>query len=427
MRKVYLRILPFAALTYFMCYLDRINVGFAALTMNKDIGLDAAIYGMAAGAFFWGYVLAEVPSNIILEKVGARLWIARIMITWGIISGLTALATGPYSFMVVRFFLGSPRRACSPASCCTSPTGSQMRTAPASMPALRWRCRLPWRPVPRSRPRCLGSTGCWGLKGWQLMYILEAIPTVLIGVAVFFYLTDRPAKAHWLEPEERNWLEQRITGEHRQIEAAHGVSLLRSFWDPKVMLLSLNYIGIVTASLGMLLFLPTIIKELGISNMQVGWVTMIPYTCGAISMVFCGWLSDRIGERRWTLFWTCVVSACGLILAALTIGTWWSVVGMSIAAAGFYGTKGPFWSMPTMFLTGAAAASGIAWINSLGNLGGFFGPSLVGWAKTLTGSYSGGLYALAACAVASALISLFWLRIPKAVMASEAPGAVPAE
>ena len=160
--------------------------------------------------------------------------------------------------------------------------------------------------------------------------------------------------------------------------------MLRSFWDPKVMLLSLNYIGIVTASLGMLLFLPTIIKELGISNMQVGWVTMIPYTCGAISMVFCGWLSDRIGERRWTLFWTCVLSAIGLIIAGLTIGTWWSVVGMSIAAAGFYGTKGPFWSMPTMFLTGAAAASGIAWINSLGNLGGFFGPSLVGWAKNLT-------------------------------------------
>jgi len=175
----------------------------------------------------------------------------------------------------------------------------------------------------------------------------------------------------------------------------------------------------VTASLGMLLFLPTIVKELGISNMQVGWVTMIPYTCGAIAMVFCGWLSDRIGERRWTLFWTCLLSAAGLIVAGMTIGTWWSVVGMSIAAAGFYGTKGPFWSMPTMFLTGAAAASGIAWINSLGNLGGFFGPSMVGWARELSGSYAGGLYALAACAVISSLISLFWLRIPRAVSANE--------
>ena len=156
--------------------------------------------------------------------------------------------------------------------------------------------------------------------------------------------------------------------------------------------------------------------------MQVGWVTMIPYTCGAIAMVFCGWLSDRIGERRWTLFWTCVISAAGLIIAGLTIGTWWSVVGMSIAAVGFYGTKGPFWSMPTMFLTGAAAASGIAWINSLGNLGGFFGPSMVGWAKTLSGSYAGGLYALAACALVSAVISLFWLRIPRCGAPAGEPG-----
>jgi len=272
----------------------------------------------------------------------------------------------------------------------------------------------------------LGLDGLWGLKGWQLLYVIEAIPTVLIGVAVFFYLTDRPALANWLQPEERNWLAQRISGEHRQIQAAHGVGLWQSFWDPKVMMLALNYIGIVTASLGMLLFLPTIVKELGVSNMQVGWVTMIPYTCGAIAMVFCGWLSDRIGERRWLLFWTCALSGAGLIIAGLTIGTWWSVVGMSIAAAGFYGTKGPFWSMPTMFLTGAAAASGIAWINSLGNLGGFFGPSMVGWAKNLTGSFAGGLYALAACAVISALISLFWLRIPKAVVASEEPGAIPA-
>src|SRR5205085_1574561 len=251
----------------------------------------AAIYGMAAGAFFWGYVLFEVPSNIILEKVGARLWIARIMITWGLISGATAFATGPYSFMAIRFLLG------------------------------------------------LAEAGLFP------------------GFVLYF--------TYWFPDSYR-----------ARINSQHDVGLLRSFWDPKVMLLSLNYIGIVTASLGMLLFLPTIVKELGISNMQVGWVTMIPYTCGAIAMVFCGWLSDRIGERRWTLFWTCLISAAGLIIAGMTIGTWWSVVGMSIAAAGFYGTKGPFWSMPTMFLTGAAAASGIAWINSLGNLGGFFGPSM---------------------------------------------------
>ena len=265
----------------------------------------------------------------------------------------------------------------------------------------------------------LGLDGLWGLKGWQCMYILEAIPTVLIGISVFFYLTDRPSEARWLSPEERDWLNGRMTHERRQIEAQHGLGVLRAFFDPKVLMLSLNYVGIVTASLGMLLFLPQIIKELGVTNMQVGWITMIPYIAGAISMVFCGWLSDRIGDRRWSLFTTCVISAVGLVIAGLTIGTWWSLAGITIAAIGFYGTKGPFWSMPTMFLTGGAAAAGIAWINSLGNLGGFFGPSLVGWAKGLTGSFAGGLYALALCALVSAVISLLWLHIPRSVPLGE--------
>jgi ACS family tartrate transporter-like MFS transporter len=272
----------------------------------------------------------------------------------------------------------------------------------------------------------LGLDGLWGLKGWQCLYVLEAIPTVLVGVFVFFYLTDRPSEARWLKPEERDWLDGRMAHERRLIEAHHGVGVLRAFFDPKVVMLSLNYIGIVTASLGMLLFVPLIIKDLGVSNMQVGWLTMIPYIAGAISMVFCGWLSDHIGDRRWSLFTTCVISAVGLVIAGLTLGTWWSMAGITIAAIGFYGTKGPFWSMPTMFLTGAAAATGIAWINSLGNLGGFFGPSLVGWAKSVTGSYAGGLYALALCALVSAVISLFWLHIPRAVAARERVAA-PAE
>lgn len=427
MRKVYLRILPFAALTYFFCYLDRINVGFAALTMNKEIGLDAALYGMAAGAFFWGYVLFEVPSNIILEKVGARLWIARIMITWGLISGATAFATGPKSFMAIRFLLGLAEAGLFPGFVLYFtywfPDSYRARVNAGFTLALPIAVAL-GAPISTA---LLGLDGLWGLKGWQCLYIFEAIPTVLIGVVVFFLLTDRPGKARWLKDEERAWLDARIAGETRQIEAQHGVGMWRSFWDPKVILLSLNYTGIVTASLGMLLFLPTIIKELGISNMQVGWITMIPYGCGAVSMVFFGWLSDRIGERQWTLFWTCALSAVGLVIAGLTIGSWWSVVGMSITAIGLYGTKGPFWSMPTMFLTGAAAASGIAWINSLGNLGGFFGPSMVGWAKTLTGSFAGGLYALAVCALASAMISLFWLRIPRAIAAGEEQLAAVAE
>jgi ACS family tartrate transporter-like MFS transporter len=412
MRKVYLRILPFAVLTYFFCYLDRINVGFAALTMNKDLGLDPAMYGMAAGAFFWGYVLFEVPSNIILEKLGARLWIARIMVSWGIISGLTAFATGPYSFMAIRFLLGLAEAGLFPGFVLYFtywfPDAHRARINSGFTLALPIA-------VARAAPvstALLGLNGLFGLRGWQVMFIFEAIPTVVIGIVAFFYLTDRPSVARWLSAEEKGWLEHTIGDEQRKIEAQHGIGLLRSFFDPKVLLLSLNYIGIVTASLGLLLFLPQIIKQLGVSNMQVGWLTMIPYICGAISMVACGWISDHVGDRRWSLFTTCVISVVGLVFAGMTVGTWWSLVGIVIAAIGFYGTKGPFWSMPTMFLTGPAAASGIAWINSLGNLGGFFGPTLVGWAKQLTGSFAGGLYALAICALVSAVVSLIGLNIP---------------
>lgn len=409
MRKVYLRVLPFAVLTYFFCYLDRINVGFAALTMNNELGLDPAMYGMAAGAFFWGYVLFEVPSNILLEKLGARLWIARIMVTWGIISGATAFATGPYSFMAIRFLLGLAEAGLFPGFVLYFtywfPGAHRARINSGFILALPVAVAA-GAPVSTA---LLGLDGLFGLRGWQVLYLVEAVPTVLIGIAAFFYLTDRPGDARWLSGEERSWLGRTLAGETSRIEAQHGFGMLRAFFDPKILLLSLNYLGIGVASLGLLLFLPQIIKQLGVSNMQVGWITMIPYICGAVSMVTWGWISDRVGDRRWSLFATCAIACLGLVIAGLTVGTWWALVGITLATIGLYGTKGPFWSMPTMLLTGPAAAAGIAWINSLGNLGGFFGPTIVGWAKELTGSYAGGLYALALWALLSAAISLFGL------------------
>ncbi len=426
MRKVYLRVLPFAVLTYFFCYLDRINVGFAALTMNKDLGLDPAMYGMAAGAFFWGYVLFEVPSNIILERLGARLWIARIMVTWGIVSGINAFATGPYSFMVIRFLLGLAEAGLFPGFVLYFtywfPDAHRARINSGFTLALPIAVAS-GAPVSTA---LLGLNGLFGLRGWQIMFLFEAVPTVLIGIVAFFYMTDRPSVARWLDADEKAWLEQTIGGEQRRIEAHHGIGILRSFFDPKVLLLSLNYTGIVTASLGLLLFLPQIIKQLGVSNMQVGWITMIPYIFGAISMLVCRWISDRVGDRRWSLFITCVISTIGLVFAGMTVGSWWSLVGIIVAAIGFYGTKGPFWSMPTMFLTGPAAAAGIAWINSIGNLGGFFGPTIVGWAKQLTGSFAGGLYALSLCALVSAVVSLFGLNIRSNVRTTE-PATILAE
>ena len=419
MRKVYLRVLPFAVLTYFFCYLDRINVGFASLTMNKDLGLDPAMYGMAAGAFFWGYVLFEVPSNIILEKLGARLWIARIMVTWGIVSAATAFATGPYSFMAIRFLLGLAEAGLFPGFVLYFtywfPDAYRARINSGFTLALPIAVAS-GAPVSTA---LLGLNGLFGLRGWQVMYIFEAIPTVLIGIVAFFYLTDRPSEARWLTTEEKGWLDSTIAGERRTSRPITASACCARSSTPRCLLLSLNYIGIVTASLGLLLFLPQIIKQLGVSNMQVGWLTMIPYIFGAISMVVCGWISDHVGDRRWSLFTTCVISVVGLVFAGMTVGTWWSLVGIVIAAIGFYGTKGPFWSMPTMFLTGPAAAAGIAWINSLGNLGGFFGPTIVGWAKQLTGSFAGGLYALAICALVSAVVSLFGLNLPDRVRVPE--------
>ena len=426
MRKVYLRLLPFCVLSYFLCYLDRINVGFAALTMNKDLGLDPATYGLSAGAFFWGYFILEVPSNLILERVGARLWIARIMVSWGLLSGATAFCTGPWSFMTVRFLLGLAEAGLFPGIILFLtywfPDRHRARIVSGFTMALPIAVAV-GAPVSTG---LLGLNGLLGLAGWKWMYIAEATPTVIVGIAALLYLTDRPAEARWLSEEQRTWLSATIADERRSIETERKVGLLRSFWDAKVLLLALNYLGIVTASLGMLLFLPQMVKQLGLTNMQVGWVSMIPYVCGAISMVVWGWVSDRMGERRWNLFWASVVATVGLVIAGACVGTAWSVVGMSIAAIGFYGSKGPFWSMPSMFLTGSAAAAGIAWINSLGNLGGFFGPSIVGWVKGQTGSFAGGLYSLAGFALMAAVVAAFWLHIQQPAAAS-GPAGAPAE
>ena len=259
----------------------------------------------------------------------------------------------------------------------------------------------------------LGLNGWLGLTGWQIMYIVEGIPTVLIGIVTLFVLTDRPEQATFLTREEKDWLSSKLLAERKAKEAVRTFGTLQAMFDPKVLLLSLNYFGIVVASLGILFFVPQIIKSIGVtSNMTVGWLTKIPYITGGIGLVSWGWLSDRMNERRWNLLGACAVSAIGLIIAGLTMGTWWAMVGLSIATFGFYGSKGPFWSMPPMFLTGTGAAAAIAWINSIGNLGGFFGPWYVGVVKDLTGSYAGGLFGLAILCVISAAICALFLHIP---------------
>ena len=413
MRKVYLRLLPFAVLSYVLAYIDRINVSFAGLTMRGDLGMSAGTFGFAVGMFYWGYFIFEVPSNVILEKVGARIWIARIMITWGLISACTMLVKGPLSFYLVRFLLGVAEAGFFPGIILYFtywfPSHHHARIVSGFLVGLPVAVAV-GAPISTG---LLGLDGLFGLRGWQVMYIAEAIPTVVIGVITFFVLTDRPEQARFLTAEERNWLVTTIAAERRATEAVRKFTLWQALYNPKVLLLALNYLGIVTASLGMLIFIPQMIKSLGdYSNMTVGWLTMIPYTCGAIAMVVWGRISDRMNERRWNLFIGCVFSTVGLVIAGMTMGTWWALVGMSIAAMGFYGSKGPFFAMPPMFLSGAGLAAGIAWINSLGNLGGFFGPWYVGTMKDLTGSYAGGLYGLALLGLIAAIVCALFLHIP---------------
>ena len=416
MRKIYIRLLPFAILSYFLAYVDRINVSFAGLTMRGDLGMSATAFGFATGLFYWGYFIFEVPSNIIMEKVGARLWIARIMITWGLLACATAWATGETSYGVIRFLLGVAEAGFFPGIVLYFtywfPSHHHARIVSGFLIGL---------PIavaagsPMSTA-LLELNGWLGYHGWQIMYIAEGLPTVLIGIATLFVLTDKPEQATFLTVEEKTWLASKLASEKQAKEAVRKFTLLEGMFDRRVLLLALNYFGIVVASLGMLIFIPQIIRTLGnFTNMQIGWLTMIPYICGGIGLVGWGMVSDRMNERRWNLLGTCIVSTLGLIIAGLTMGTWWALVGMSIAAVGFYGSKGPFWSMPPMFLTGTAAAASIAWINSIGNLGGFFGPWWIGVMKDATGSFAGGLFGLALLSFLAALVCAFFLDIPNPV------------
>jgi MFS transporter, ACS family, tartrate transporter len=480
MRKIYLRLLPFAVLSYILAYIDRINVSFAGLTMRGDLKMSATEFGFALGTFFLGYFLFEVPSNVIMEKVGARLWIARIMITWGIFAGLMALVYDTTSFSIVRFLLGVAEAGFFPGMLLYFtywfPRRHHARIVSGFLVGLPVAVAL-GAPISTA---LLGLEGLFGLKGWQIMYIAEAIPTVVIGVLTLFVLTDRPEQAVFLTPEERRWITAKIASERPPKEGRKfgvgrvlvlslmyviitvvtlgslyytpqitawlnvrfggvppvvivlipyifgTIGLLvwgriadRNLWkamiNAKVLLLAVNYFGIVTASLGMLYFIPQIIKSLGnFSNMEVGWLTMIPYICGGIGMIVWGRVSDSMNERRWNLLAACVVSTAGLVLAGYMMGTWWALVGMSVATVGFYGSKGPFFAMPPMFLSGTAlAGAGFAWINSIGNLGGTVGPYYVGYMKDLTGNFAGGLYGLALLSLIAAIVCAFFLHIPQ--------------
>jgi ACS family tartrate transporter-like MFS transporter len=408
--KVSWRLLPLVALGYCIAYIDRSNISVAALTMNKDLGFSAYLYGWGAGTFFFGYFLFEIPSNLILEKIGARIWIARIMITWGIISGLMAMVTGPASFLVIRFLLGAAEAGFFPGMILylTYWFPAQYRARVISTLFIA-------QPVANAiasiaSAEILGMDGLLGIKGWQWIFIIEAVPAVLLGLVVLKIMTDRPAHADWLAEDEKSWLQARLDGESRQVESAGRMTWTRALADPRVIALSAIYFMSVTANYGIVFFMPQIIKGIGLSNTMTGWVSSVPYVVGTIGLIAWGWSSDRNNERRWHLIVASTLGALGLAFAGWSGASYWALLGMSAATVGIYGSRAAFWPMPSLFLTGTAAAGAIAMINAIGNLGGFVGPLVVGWIKDSTQSFNAGLYFLAACSLMAAVITFFAAR-----------------
>ena len=408
--KVSWRLLPLVALAYCIAYIDRSNISFAALTMNKDLGFSAYIYGWGAGIFFFGYFLFEIPSNLILEKIGARIWIARIMITWGIISALTAFVTGPTSFLIIRFLLGAAEAGFFPGMILyftywfpAEYRGRVISTLFVAQPVANAVASIVSAAI-------LGMDGILGFKGWQWIFILEALPAVLLGLVIFKVMTDKPARAEWLAEDERNWLQARIDSENRQVESTGRLTLMRALGDPRVVALSLIYLASVTANYGIVFFMPQIIKGIGLSNMMTGVAASVPYIIGTIGLIAWGWSSDLNQERRWHLIVASTLGALGLAFAAWSGASWWALLGMSAATTGIYGSRAAFWPMPSLFLTGTAAAGAIALINATGNLGGYIGPFIVGWIKDATDSFQAGLYFLAACSLMAAIIAFFAAR-----------------
>jgi ACS family tartrate transporter-like MFS transporter len=379
--------------------------------MNKDLGLSAYVYGWGAGIFFLGYCLFEVPSNLMLAKVGARRWIARILFTWGTLSTCMAFVQGPDSFLVMRFLLGAAEAGFFPGVVLYLtywfPARYRARIISAFMLSIPVSIAIG---APLST-WILQMDGIQGLKGWQWLFIIEGLPAVFATVVVLRYLTDRPDTAKWLTPAEKTWLEGQMAADRELAGSVKQSTSLRAvFTNPAILALAFVYFCATGANVGLSFFLPQMIKGQGYSNMEVGFLTSLPYIVGCVGMLVIGYWSDRTKERRWFLVLTMVMAAVGLYLAAAFGGSIWSILALALAAVGILGSKGPFWPLPAAYLSGTAMAGGIAFINSVGNLGGFVGPYAVGWIKDATGSFAGGLYALAGLAVVAGVTTIVFVR-----------------
>ncbi len=406
--KVARRILPILLLCYFAAFLDRVNIGFAALTMNRDLGFTASQFGFGAGIFFLGYVLCELPSNLMLVRFGARVWIARILLTWGVLSALTAFVWNPPSFYAVRVLLGAAEAGFFPGMIFYM-TQWFPRSDRAAMFAT-FNIAVPLSSMigaPLSGLVIEHFGGLAGLAGWQWMFVLEALPAIIMGLVVLFSLPDTPQSAKFLAPEERTWLTARLVAERAVQESAGRFTVGQALREPRVLLMCLIAVGLVTGTTGIAIWMPQFIRGFGLTNLQTSLATAIPAAFMALAMVLVGRSADRTGERVWHAAGPFLISAAGFVLAGLSTSPLLGIVGLTIGAAGIGGASPNIWIFPTTLLTGTAAAAGVALINSVGSTGGFFGPSIIGWMRDATGVFSGALLMLAgAMALTAAAILL---------------------
>jgi ACS family tartrate transporter-like MFS transporter len=407
MSRVTLRIIPFLMLCYFIAFVDRVNAGFAALQMNHDIGLSAAEFGLGGGLFYISYVICEVPSNLAMAKVGARIWIARIMISWGIVAGCMALVVGPYSFYAVRLLLGAAEAGFFPGVILYLtywfPTEYRGRIVALFMVAIPLSSFL-GSPISAA---LLQLNGIAGFHGWQWMFVLEALPAVILGIVAFFFLADGPAEAGWLTEPQRQWLTGRLAEERSApVARVRHLSLWQVMTNKYVLAASLIYAGASGASQCLSLWQPQIIKSFGLTDMQTGLLNSIPFGVASLLMLLWGRNSDRMRERRWHTAIPLVLLAVSLASASLTDALAPTIIILCVAVTATYIVKGPFWALSTEWMSAGVAAAAIAQVNAIGNLGGFFGSYLLGAIKDATGSYALGLMPLAALSAVGCVLVL---------------------
>jgi D-galactonate transporter len=407
-RKMAWRVLPFLLLTYLICLIDRLNVGFAALTMNQDLGFTATVYGWGAGLFFFGYFLGEVPSNLIMSKIGARIWFARIMISWGIFAVAMGFIGGDVGFFVIRFLLGIAEAGFFPGV-----IYYLTLWFPAQYRGRIFGLFLIISPLNNTIAAPLAGfilnafDGAMGYPGWRWLFIAEGIPAVVLAFVTLRVVIDRPDNAAWLTAEEKAHLRKTLAREAVSRTETRHLSLWQTLAHPKVLLFAVVYTALAIGIYGIALWMPQIIKGMGLQNpLKIGLIMAVPYLIATICMVLWSRHSDRTGERVWHCAGPLALASAGLACSAYVSSPLLAMISLTFAAIGLYCSQPVFWAMPTGYLTGVAAAGGIAFINSIGNLGGFVGPFAVGWLKDHFGGFQAGLIFLSLCLLIGSVVAV---------------------